>query len=69
VPMLEIYGFERKSEWDNLFDYLMKNGDAILDSENKNRYSYLISENTTSEVYLKKAEKPEITRSIYSSIF
>jgi len=57
VPMLEIYGFERKSEWDNLFDYLMKNGDAILDSENKNRYSYLISENTTSEVYLKKAEK------------
>jgi hypothetical protein len=57
VPMLEVYGFERKSEWDNLFDYLMKNGDAILDSENKNRYSYLISENTTSEVYLKKAEK------------
>jgi len=57
VPMLEVYGFERKGEWDNLFDYLMKNGDTILDSENKNRYSYLISENTTSEVYLKKAEK------------
>lgn len=57
VPMLEVYGFERKGEWDNLFDYLMKNGDTILDSENKNRYSYLISENTISEVYLKKAEK------------
>jgi len=57
VPMLEVYGFERKGEWENLFDYLMKNGDTILDSENKNRYSYLISENTISEVYLKKAEK------------
>jgi hypothetical protein len=57
IPMLEVYGFERKSDWENLFQYLLKNGDNILDAENKNRYSYLIAENTTSEIYLKKAEQ------------
>jgi thiol-disulfide isomerase/thioredoxin len=56
LPMLEIYGYERKGDWDNLFGYLMKNGDEVLDSENKNRYSFIISENTESEIYLKKAE-------------
>lgn len=57
IPMLEVYGFERQSDWKNLFQYLVKNGDNILDAENKNRYSYLIAENTTSEIYLKKAEQ------------
>jgi thiol-disulfide isomerase/thioredoxin len=57
LPMLEIYGFERESDWENLFQYLVKNGDTVLDSENKNRYSYLIAENSTSEIYLKKAEQ------------
>ncbi len=57
IPMLEVYGFERQSDWENLFQYLVKNGDNILDAENKNRYSYLIAENTTSEIYLKKAEQ------------
>jgi thiol-disulfide isomerase/thioredoxin len=56
-PMLEIYGYERKSDWESLFGYLMKNGDQVLDSENKNRYSYIISENATSDVHLKKAEQ------------
>jgi thiol-disulfide isomerase/thioredoxin len=56
-PMLEIYGYERKSDWEGLFGYLMKNGDEVLDSENKNRYSYIISENATSDVHLKKAEQ------------
>lgn len=57
LPMLEIYGYERQSDWENLFDYLMKNGDSVLDAENKNRYSYLIAENSASEIYLKKAEQ------------
>ena len=57
LPMLEIYGYERQSDWENLFDYLMKNGDSVLDAGNKNRYSYLIAENSTSEIYLKKAEQ------------
>jgi hypothetical protein len=57
IPMLDVYGFERQSDWENLFQYLLKNGDNILDAENKNRYSYLIAENSTSEIYLKKAEQ------------
>jgi thiol-disulfide isomerase/thioredoxin len=57
LPMLEVYSYERQSDWENLFEYLMKNGDAILDANNKNRYSYLIAENSSSEKYLKKAEQ------------
>ncbi|MFM7666574.1 MAG: thioredoxin domain-containing protein [Bacteroidota bacterium] len=57
LPMLEVYGYERQSDWVNLFDYLMKNGDKILDAENKNRYSYLIAENSSSDTNLKKAEQ------------
>jgi thiol-disulfide isomerase/thioredoxin len=57
LPMLEVYGFERQSEWEKLFQYLMINGDTILDAENKNRYSYLIADNSSSESYLKKAEQ------------
>jgi thiol-disulfide isomerase/thioredoxin len=56
-PMLEIYCYERKADWEGLFGYLMQNGDEVLDSENKNRYSYIISENATSDVHLKKAEQ------------
>ena len=56
-PMLEIYGFERKGDWEGLFTYLLSNGDEVLDAENKNRYSYLITENSTNETYLQKAEQ------------
>ena len=57
TPMLEIYGYERKGDWEQLFTFLMASGDSILDAENKNRYSYLITENSSNEVYLKKAEQ------------
>lgn len=57
LPIFQVYSFERQSDWENLFEYLMINGDSILDSDNKNRYSYLIAENSSSEIYLKKAEQ------------